>query len=431
MSRIILKSKYLKPKSKTDRGGFVSYIATRTGVVKNLDQLIHVKPTDKQKKLIDDLKSELPSIKLQKEFKAFMENPSVASASELIDAVCEKHYGEVSKKEDFVSYIAERPGVVKSGVHGLFGIEDKQLVLEHVKNEIKEHEGNIWTHVLSIKRDDAILTGFDTQDAWIHLLRKNHFKMAEAMKINPSQFRWYAAFHDTAYHPHVHIVMYSSDPEQGYLTNNGIEAMKSVFATEIFKNKLSEIYLEKDNIKKKLKAEISEMLPRLERVAEHHTIKSMMMDLHHDLLNYQGRHSYGYLPKGMKMKVDRIMEEIEKIPEVTDLMKKWKELIGLQYSIYSNEEIPDVSFVHDKTFRPLKNQIIKEAMNINEQNTDESTAFDAMGGTFSLLKHLGGIIRKNAQIQTNDLKSDKAIKLKTKLQKMALGQNENDTQQFS
>ena len=131
------------------------------------------------------------------------------------------------------------------------------------------------------------------------------------------------------------------------------------------------------------------------------------------------------------MKVDRIMEEIEKIPEVTDLMKKWKELIGLQYSIYSNEEIPDVSFVHDKTFRPLKNQIIKEAMNINEQNTDESTAFDAMGGTFSLLKHLGGIIRKNAQIQTNDLKSDKAIKLKTKLQKMALGQNENDTQQFS
>ena len=142
MARIILKSKYLKPESAADRGGFVGYIATRSGTVMNMDELIYVKPTEKQKKLIEELTNEFPSIKLQKEYKEYKQHPSIATATELIDAACEDKYSQISKKEDFISYIAERPGVVKSGVHGLFGIEDKPLVLEHVKNEIKEHEGN-------------------------------------------------------------------------------------------------------------------------------------------------------------------------------------------------------------------------------------------------------------------------------------------------
>lgn len=427
MARIILKSKYLKPSSSEDRGGFIGYIATRSGTVMNMEQLIHVQPTEKQKELIENLVNEFPSIKLQKEYKDFKEHPSVASATELIDSACEEKYGQISKKEDFISYIAERPGVVKRGVHGLFSIEDEPIVLEHVKDQIKEHSGNIWTHVLSLRREDAELTGFDIQEAWVNLLRKNHFKMAEAMKIEPQYFHWYAAFHDTAYHPHVHIVMYSSDENQGYLTNKGIESMKRVFATDIFRQELNEIYIEKDKVKQQLKQEIQNLTSKLEKVPENQSLNDLMIDLSKELKTYQGKKTYGYLPKRLKSKVNRIMVEVEKMPEVKELLEKWRELIHLQHSIYSSDPQKEISFISDKTFRSLKNQIIQEAVSLNLEN-DQSTA--TVCCTFSLLRHLSKVFKKNAGVQGNDLKSDKAVKLNTKLQKMALGQNENDTQQF-
>lgn len=147
MARIILKSKYLKPESKNDRGGYVGYIATRTGAVMNLEKLQHIKPTEKQIKLIEQLSDEYSSMKLLRDFKKYREKPSIASASELIDAVCEENYDQITKKEDYLSYIAERPGVVKEGSHGLFSILDEEISLEQIKTQIKNHPGNIWTHI--------------------------------------------------------------------------------------------------------------------------------------------------------------------------------------------------------------------------------------------------------------------------------------------
>ncbi len=450
MSRIIFKAKYLKPESKTDRGGFIGYIATRTGAVMNMDQLIHVKPSDKQKKLINELSDEFPSIKLQKEYKKYVEQPSVASASELIDAACEEHYSQISKKEDFVSYIAERPGVVKTGTHGLFSIEDEPIPLERIKSEVKDHTGNIWTHVLSLRREDAIEFGYETQDAWKHLLRKNHFKMANAMNIEPQHYHWYAAFHDTAHHPHVHIVMYSDDPKQGHLSIKGIDAMRSAFVSDIFKDELTGLYQHKEEIKEQLKTEITSLIGKLHKVKEPERMSELMLQLHESLKEHKGKSTYGYLSKSLKAQVDDIMQEIEKIPEVNQLLEKWKELIGLQYSYYSDTVQPEVSFVHDKKFRPLKNKIIEFALNYDEghfevdsfddlkvqltgrkpveKDVEGSVSFKA---TISLLHHLENLVRKSVGIKNDQLQSDKAMRFKTKLQKMALGQNENDTQQFS
>jgi len=449
MSRIIFKAKYLRSESKTDRGGFIGYIATRTGAVLNMDKMVHVKPTDKQKELINQLSDEFPSIKLQKEYKKYVEQPSVASASELIDAACEENYSQISKKEDFVSYIAERPGVVKTGTHGLFSIEDGPIPLERIKNEVKEHSGIIWTHVLSLRREDAIEFGYETQEAWKNLLRKNHFKMAKSMNIEPQHFHWYAAFHDTAHHPHVHIVMYSDDPKQGHLTIKGIDKMRSAFVSDIFKDELTGIYQHKEEIKEQIKAEIVEMINKFPKVKEPERMNELMLQLHESLKEYKGKITYGYLSKGLKAQVDDVMREIEKIPEVNQLLEKWKELIGLQYSYYSDTVQPEVSFIHDKTFRPLKNKVIAFALNYDEGHFEVDSFDDlkvqltgrkpdkrddegpvSLKVTLSLLHHLGNLVRKSAGIKNDQLQSDKAMRFKTKLQKMALGQNENDTQQF-
>ena len=445
-----MKSKYLKTESKTDRGGFVGYIATRTGAVMNLEKLEKVKPTEKQIKLIIQLSEEFPSMKLLDEHKKYRYNPSIASASELIDAVCEEQYAHIGKKEDFLSYIAERPGVVKSGAHGLFTIEDQIDSLENIKEKIKDHDGHIWTHVLSLERADAIEFGFDTQEAWKHLLRKNHFKMAEAMKIQPQNFHWYAAFHDTAHHPHVHIIMYSDDPKQGYLSPKGIDSMKTFFATDIFKEPLSDVYRQKEEVKKQLKTEIADCLTQLSLVQENQTINGMMQDLRVSMKAHSGKKYYGYLSKDLKNEVDNIMVEIEKIPEVDNLLQKWKQLRLQQYEIYSDSKEPDFSFVHDKTFRPLKNMIIAIAASPDDELKEmedelikmqlsgkkpQEVIHDEQGTsvwmtTCSLIRYLSKIIQKSTNIKSNHVQSDKMQRIKEKHLKVALGQNENDTHQF-
>ncbi|MBP3399812.1 MAG: hypothetical protein J6K75_08645, partial [Erysipelotrichaceae bacterium] len=316
--------------------------------------------------------------------------------------------------------------------------------------KIKNHEGHIWTHVLSLERADAIEFGFDTQDAWKHLLRKNHFKMAEAMKIQPQNFHWYAAFHDTAHHPHVHIVMYSDDPKQGYLSPKGIDSMKSFFATDIFKELLSDVYRQKEEVKQQLKAEITDCLTQLNFVQENPVINGMMQDLRVLLKAHSGKKYYGYLSKELKNEVDNIMMEIEKIPEVEHLLQKWKQLRLQQYEIYSDSKESDFSFVHDKTFRPLKNMIIaivsssenelkmidNELIKMQlsgkkpqEVHHDERDAFVWMT-TGSLIRYLSKIIQKSTNIKINHVQSDKMQRIKEKYLKLALGQNENDTQQF-
>ncbi|MBP3399872.1 MAG: hypothetical protein J6K75_08950 [Erysipelotrichaceae bacterium] len=370
--------------------------------------------------MINQLSDEFPSIKLQKEYKKYVEQPSIASASELIDAACEENYLQISKKEDFVSYIAERPGVVKTGTHGLFSIEDGPIPLERIKNEVKEHTGIIWTHVLSLRREDDIEFGYETQEAWKNLLRKNHFKMAKSMNIEPQHFHWYAAFHDTAHHPHVHIVMYSDDPKQGHLTIKGIDKMRSAFVSDIFKDELTGIYQHKEEIKEKLKAEIDDLIGELSKIKEPERMNELMLQLHESLKEHKGKITYGYLQKGMKAQVDDVMSEIEKIPEVNQLLKKWKELIGLQYSYYSDTVQPEVSFVHDKTFRPLKNKIIAFSLNYDEGHFEVNSFDDlkvqltgrkpdeskvegpvSLKMTLSLLHHLGNLVRKSAGIKND------------------------------
>ena len=42
--------------------------------------------------------------------------------------------------------------------------------LEKVAKEIADHSGNVWTHVVSLRRDDAQKMGYDNLKAWRDLV---------------------------------------------------------------------------------------------------------------------------------------------------------------------------------------------------------------------------------------------------------------------
>ena len=65
----------------------------------------------------------------------------------------------------YMRYIATRPRAEKHGEHGLFGAEDA-VDLEKATQELQTHEGNVWTIIYSLRREDAARLGYDNAASW-------------------------------------------------------------------------------------------------------------------------------------------------------------------------------------------------------------------------------------------------------------------------
>lgn len=194
MARLIIKSPYFKggDSSGENAAGYLRYIATRERVELLPDDR---PPTHKQEQFIKKLVRDFPDSKSSTSYAEYMEKPSKYHASEFISSALESHWPEVSQSEAYMKYIATRPRVERLGSHGLFGNEDT-VDLEKAMTELSEYPGNIWTHIISLKREDAERLGYDNAKAWRNRLRTHRNEIAAAMNISPADFRWYAAFHD-------------------------------------------------------------------------------------------------------------------------------------------------------------------------------------------------------------------------------------------
>lgn len=248
-SQIIVTSRYLKSGSKkaeSKRKNYTKYIATREGAeVRSQDKNNSAATsTEKQKQLLKELINEFPESKKYLEYEDFTSNPTMENASELISAIIERNADVIGNRQNFVGYMAMRPGAKKRGQHGLFNGSDEPIVLNQVTEEVAHHPGNVWSHVVSLRREDAVRLGYDNSERWRELVMRHISDIANAQKISLCNMKWYAAFHDTTHHPHIHLIVYSTNPKQGYLTKDGINKIRSVFANDIFHDELQSIYQE-------------------------------------------------------------------------------------------------------------------------------------------------------------------------------------------
>ena len=231
LSQIIVTSRYLKSgtqKSKNKRRNYTKYIATRE-TVEVRDQNImdrNDNATKNQEQLLNDLLSDFPEAKKYLEYEDYTVNPTVENASELISTIIERNADVIGNRQNFVGYMAMRPGVQKRGSHGLFNEKDEPIILDRVANEIANHKGNVWSHVISLRREDAIRLGYDNSEAWRQLVMRHISDIAKNQKISLCNLKWYAAFHDTTHHPHIHLLVYSENTKEGFLTNDSFSFCK-------------------------------------------------------------------------------------------------------------------------------------------------------------------------------------------------------------
>lgn len=247
MPKIIFTSRYIKNPARANAGKLVRYMGTRDGVEKLPGGIDNKPVTKKQKELVCACITAYPEAIEYLEFDAYREKETKSAATEFIDAFIERNADRVDGIKKLVSYIGERPGVEKLGRHGLFSQTDDKIDIDAITDEVSGHQGILWTHVVSLHREDAERLGYNNAGAWKNLVRRNTLQIAEAHKISPSQMQWYAAFHNTTHHPHMHLMVYSKNKKQGYLTNKAIEEMRGMFANDIFRNELYHLHLADKN----------------------------------------------------------------------------------------------------------------------------------------------------------------------------------------
>ncbi|MBR1382994.1 MAG: hypothetical protein IJ555_04175 [Ruminococcus sp.] len=329
-SQIIVTSRYIKSgtkKSKTKRANYIKYIATRESVEKRPQNNSPV--TKNQTQLINDLLTEFPKAKQFLEYEDYSTKPTAENASELISTIIERYADVLGNRRNFVGYMAMRPGAEKRGAHGLFNDSDEPIDLNAVADEVANHPGNIWTHVVSLRREDAVRLGYTNSDMWRELVKRHISDIAKAQNIPLANMKWYAAFHNTTHHPHIHLIVYSTNPKQGYLTKQGIEKIRSVFANDIFHDDLKSIYQQQTFTRDELKAlsenQMKDILSQIGSGEINEELVIAIKLLHEQLQTVKGKKVYGYLPKEVKRTVDDIFNMLAQDERIKKLYKKWCE----------------------------------------------------------------------------------------------------------
>lgn len=331
--------------------------------------------TKNQKQLLNDLLLDFPEAKKYLEYEDYIADSTVENASELISTIIERNADVIGNRQNFVGYMAMRLGVQKRGSHGLFNEKDEPIILDRAANEIANHKGNVWSHVVSLRREDAIRLGYDNSEMWRELVKRHISDIAKAQRIPLCNLKWYAAFHDTTHHPHIHLLVYSTNPKQGFLTTKGIDQIRSAFANDIFHDDLQSIYqeqtLSRDELKAVSRTEFESIVRKIQQGGfDDPQLENLILKLNSQLQNVRGKKVYGYLPPEVKETVNNIFSELAKDENVRQLYEKWCSLERLKYKTYTQKEKELPALTDNKVFQPVRNMIIRTVLDMNNPIVD-------------------------------------------------------------
>ncbi|MCH5324298.1 MAG: SEL1-like repeat protein [Eubacterium sp.] len=384
MPKIIVTSRYIKPSDPPSRLYFlVKYIATREGTISNQNNEMLYKnqvaaknrnkpATQAQKDTIENMLKEFADVKEMFEYQDYIKHPTMGNASDLITAIVDRNADIVLGRGSYVNYIGERPGVVKEGEHGLFSFSSSgEIDLEQTAREVANHKGNVWTHVVSLRREDAEMVGYayrndpqQTAEAWRRLVRQHISTIAKNTKIKPENLKWYAAVHNKERNPHTHILVYSSDPKEGYLSNTGIEKIRSAFANDIYKDELSALNENQTQLRDSIKSDAAAVIKSIKEDIQNGSFAdkgliSDMLKLKKELRVKSGKHVYKFLPPEIKKIVDNINYRICSDERIQALYSKWCDYQQQRIEIYTSKPVEFPPLHENTEFKSIKNAIIR------------------------------------------------------------------------
>lgn len=444
----------------------MKYIATREGV----EVLTGKGPaTEKQKEMVSKLLKDFPDMRDSFEYEDYKQAPTLHTASALISAALDSHMQNLQSENGYLRYIATRPGAEKHGAHGLFGREDNAN-LNAAMRDLTAHDGNVWTIIYSLHREDAERLGYNNAAAWRKLLVSQQNKFAEAFHIPASALHWYAAYHDADTHPHIHMMLWTD--QETVLKRDAVVKLRSVMINSIFQAELENLYIRKDaaykDVSEAAREVMRELVDRMESVsAQPASIQQKLLELALELRTVSGKKQYGYLKTSLKDKVDEIVDELEKLPEVAAYYAVWNGLRDTLEGYYKNRPRQHNPLSQQKEFRAIKNAIIQEAERLRQQMGQESsqaeepsaekTSTDAstnptlvnentsstpscsvrlpseylLNATVRLFHQMGQIFRDNAAPPSNPMgiRMDSKRRKKLMQKRLAMGHKQDDHEQ--
>ena len=463
MARLIQKTGFISRKS---AGDYMKYIATREGV----EVLTGKGPTtEKQKELVAKLLKDFPDVRDSFEYEDYKQAPTLHTASALISAALDSHMQNLQSENGYLKYIATRPGAEKHGAHGLFGREDNAN-LTAAMHDLTSHDGNVWTIIYSLHREDAERLGYNNAAAWRKLLVSQQNKFAEAFHVPVSALHWYAAYHDADTHPHIHMMIWTD--QETVLKRDAVVKLRSAMTNSIFQAELENLYIRKDaaykDVSEAAREVMRELVDRMESVsAQPASIQQKLLELALELRTVSGKKQYGYLKKSLKDKVDEIVDELEKLPEVAAYYAVWNGLRDTLEGYYKNRPRQHNPLSQQKEFRAIKNAIIQEADRLRQQMEQESsqeeepspeeTSTDAstnstlasesassttsysvrlpseylLNSTIRLFRQMGQIFRDNAAPPSNPMgiRIDSKRRKKLMQKRLVMGHKQDDHEQ--
>ena len=373
MPRLVFTPRYLKMQKPSQVKNYVKYVATRPNAEKFEVDQSQTEATEHQKKWIEKELKAHKELKesCEQEYEDYLQNPTRENAAELINKIAEEGLAREGSMENYVGYLAKRPRAErgKQG-HALWNGSDKEIDLNQVAREAAEHNGNIWTFVLSLKREDAVRLGYDQANTWRELVRSKSDEIAKAMWIPTENFVWYGAFHNEGHHPHIHLMCYSKNPKEGYLGRQNLMKLRSSFANEIFRDELYHIYEQKDEVRDELKKYFDRKLKQAMAMedTDHPKAEALLWELSQKLKTAKHKKVYGRLEKENKILVYEIVKEISKDKKISQAYESWLGLKDDILSTYQNQERARRTLADEPEFRNIKNMVLKSALTLSEMN---------------------------------------------------------------
>ena len=451
----------------------MKYIATREGV----EVLTGKGPaTEKQKELVAKLLKDFPDMRDSFEYEDYKQAPTLHTASALISAALDSHMQNLQSENGYLKYIATRPGAEKHGAHGLFGRQEN-TDLTAAMHDLTAHDGNVWTIIYSLHREDAERLGYNNVAAWRKLLVSHQNKFAEAFHVPASALHWYAAYHDADTHPHIHMMVWTD--QETVLKRDAVVKLRSVMTNSIFQAELENLYIRKDaaykDVTEAARTAMHGLVDRLESIENPpESIQQKMLELALELRTVGGKKQYAYLKKPLKDKVDSIVDELETLPEVAAYYSVWNGLRDTLEGYYKNRPRQHNPLSQQKEFRAIKNAIIQEAERLQQQMeqaqrasepessqvdtpSDEETSSDTstnptladentssvtshsarlpseylLNSTIRLFHQMGQIFRENAAPSSNPMgiRVDSKRRKKLMQKRLAMGHKQDDHEQ--
>ncbi len=472
MARIVFISPYLRGGKNAARlANRTRYVATRDGVELLKDNADALPETKKQHDYILRLLRSFPEAKELAEYEEYVSSPSQQNASALIGQMQEQVVATLDGRENFVDYIANRPGAQLRGEHGLWDADGKVKVLQKAIDEVANHKGTVWTPIISLPREEAERLGYDNVENWQALINASICDIAQGYKIAPEHLRWYAALHEKEKHVHVHMIVFSTDPKEGYLTKQGIRQIKSAFAKQIYRQDRINIYERQTQYRDALQRDAESLMSLYIRQMEEGTISSpkltlLVSELSERLKNCSGKKVYGYLPPAVKRIVDEIVDEHAADERVASAYALWQEMREEVGALYSNTPPEKLPLSRQKEFKPVRNMVIREVLKMDMAQTAEDatkmskqvslpplTSAPSQGNpapasvkdeqapditpsaaacVIRMLHHMGGIFRDSGGTETfyTGLRIDRKRRKQLQEKRLAMGHKADDHEDF-